>query len=61
MPKVDKNIYYGSTRFVMDELDFNKNEIVVVEGSHLVNFPSFRNSFAALSNKFVIDNSSKRT
>ena len=41
MPKVDKHIYYGSTRFVMDELDFNKNEIVVVEGSHLVNFPLF--------------------
>lgn len=39
MPKVDKNIYYGSQRFTMDELEFNREEIIVMEGSALLNFP----------------------
>jgi len=39
MPKVDKKTYYEKQKFKMDELAFNKEEIVVLEGNSLLNFP----------------------
>ncbi len=39
MPKVDKKTYYEKQKFKMDELAFNKEEIVVLEGNALLNFP----------------------